>query len=286
MLNFGKPRFELLDRYLANKEYDKALKAVAAELDKNPSQFNLLLRQAEILGLAGDRDEAVTVYRELAERYARDGFYAKAIALYKKVLRLDPNLEDVDAELARLIEADRKTREPLDLRLRETQDESPGRTAESAAGDQVPTVEQKELQASALFSSFPEGALEKVLSSTSLRTYSEGDIIVSEGEKGSSLFLIVSGEVKVYTRSEDGRHLPLAELTAGDFFGEVSLLTGKPRTATITAKTSVTAIELTRNSVDEIAEDHPEVRQIMESFYERRAHDTVEAVIRRMREPG
>jgi cAMP-dependent protein kinase regulator len=280
MLTFGKAKFEHLDRYLANKDYDKALKAVASEIEKNPAHFNLLLRQAEILGLAGDRAKAVAVYRQLAERYAGDGFYAKAIALYKKVLRLDPNLEEVDAELARLIEADRKIREPLDLRLddqqtAETQDTTPG-------GDTTDST-VKEIQASKLFAQFPEGALEKILSSTALRSYSEGDIIVTEGEEGSSLFLIVSGEVKVFTRSPDGRHLPLAELGAGDFFGEVSLLTGKPRTATITARSPVTAIELNKRSIDDIASDFPEVRQVIESFYERRAHDTVEAVIRRMR---
>ncbi|MCP4902853.1 MAG: cyclic nucleotide-binding domain-containing protein, partial [bacterium] len=120
-------------------------------------------------------------------------------------------------------------------------------------------------------------------SSTSLRSFQEGDIIVTEGEEGSSLFLIVTGEVKVFTKGERGEHLPLAELGPGDFFGEVSLLTGKPRTATITAKTQVTTIELHKHSIDEIAGEHPEVRDVLEDFYERRAQDTVEAVIRRLR---
>ena len=87
----------------------------------------------------------------------------------------------------------------------------------------------------------------------------------------------------MFTRGERGEHLPLAELGAGDFFGEVSLLTGKPRTATITAKTAVIAIELTKHDVDRISAEHPEVRSVLEDFYQRRAHETVEAVIRRMR---
>jgi cAMP-dependent protein kinase regulator len=87
----------------------------------------------------------------------------------------------------------------------------------------------------------------------------------------------------VYTRGERGEHLPLAELGPGDFFGEVSLLTGKPRTATITAKEQVLAIELTKADVDRIAAEHPEVHKVLEDFYTRRAHETVEAVIRKMR---
>ena len=158
---FSRPKFENLDRYVANKEYEKALQAVANELMRNPSQFNLLLRQAEILGLAGNRDQAINVYRELAERYARDGFYAKAAAAV---------------------------------------------ATPAAEVEQPSSQEAKEIQASTLFASFHEQALEEILTSTSLRSYHEGDIIVTEGEEGSSLFLIVSGEVKVFTRGQRGEH--------------------------------------------------------------------------------
>jgi cAMP-dependent protein kinase regulator len=296
---FRKPKFEHLDRYLANKEYDKALTAVADELARNPSQFNLLLRQAEILGMAGDRDRAVKVYRELAEKYARDGFYAKAIALYKKVLRLEPALADVTSELARLIEEDQRSRLPLEERLAldrqpsppevvlDLDDTPPEPDAIAPYPDrqaEADRVRNKELEASRLFTAFPEGALEAILASTELRSYAEGDIIVTEGEQGSSLFLIVSGGVKVFTRGERGEHVPLAELGPGDFFGEVSLLTGRPRTATITAKDEVTAIEIARDDVDEIAATHPGVLDVLRSFYERRAQETVEAVITRMRQ--
>ena len=282
---FSRPKFEDLDRYLARKEYDKALKAVAEELKRNPAQFNLLLRQAEILGLAGNREEAIRVYRSLAERYARDGFYAKAIALYKKILKLDPDREEIHQELTRVIEEDRAANRPLEERLkglsgRDTAGES---SKEGEADDPLALEKIKELQASALFAAFEGDALREVLTSTALRSFGEGDIIVTEGEPGSSLFLIVSGHVKVFTRDPEGGHIPLAELGPGDFFGEVSLLTGRPRTATITAKEPVMAIELAKESIDRIAETHPEVRTILEEFYERRARETVEAVIRKLR---
>jgi cAMP-dependent protein kinase regulator len=234
-----------LDRYLAKKEYDKALEAIKKELVKSPNQLNLKLRQAEILDLQGKRHKAIFIYRDIAETQARDGFYARAIAVYKKILKLDPE-QNVHSEMARLIEEDRRT----------------------------------------LFSSFEREALIEIIASTELRSYDEGDIIVTEGEAGSSLFLVVGGTVKVFTRTEAGGNVPLAELGPGDFFGEVSLLTGKPRTATITASTEITAIELDSVSLDRIAEGHPEVRKVLEDFYERRAKDTVEAVIKRIRETG
>ncbi|MCG6962788.1 MAG: cyclic nucleotide-binding domain-containing protein [Acidobacteria bacterium] len=283
--SLSRPRFEQLDHYLVRREYDKALAAVADELKRNPSQFNLLLRQAEILGLAGDRDKAIALYRKLAGRYAKDGFYAKAIALYKKILRLNPDLDEVHAELAIMIEQDKAAHVPLAERIQLRQPADGGVDEES--GEHTPagpgTDELKELQSSALFAAFEKDTLKEILTSTALRSYDEGDIIVTEGEPGSSLFLIVSGKVKVFTKGEQGEHIPLAELETGDFFGEVSMLTGKPRTATITAKSQVIAIELDKGSVDRIAAEHPEVRSTLEEFYERRAHETVEAVIRQMR---
>jgi len=266
-----------LDQYLAKKEYDKALEAIKKELWKNPSQLNLRLRQAEILDLQGKRHKAIFIYRDIAEGQARDGFYARAIAVYKKILKLDPD-QNVHSEMARLIEEDRRTKMASQER----------RELASAIEEEVATANQelKELQASKIFSSFEREALLEILASTELRSFNQGDIIVTEGETGSSLFLIVGGTVKVFTRTDDGSNVPLAELGPGDFFGEVSLLTGKPRTATITARTEVTAIELDRADFDRITDGHPEVRKVLEDFYEKRAQDTVEAVIKRLRETG
>ena len=263
-----------LDQFLARKEYDKAIDAITAELRKNPDQLNLRLRQADIFDLKGDRKRALFIYHDVAEAQARDGFYARAIAIYKKILRLDPE-QDVHSELARLIEEHRKSALAADRR-RKAGTALAGRAAED-------TEELKELQASSLFANFEREALVRILASTELRSYGEGDIIVTEGEEGSSLYLIVSGAVKVFTRSSDGGNLPLAELGPGDFFGEVSLLTGKPRTATITARTQVAAIELDRAAVDQITESHPEVLTTLDDFCRQRAHQTVEAVIRRLR---
>jgi len=264
-----------LDRFLAKKQYDKALKVISQGLAKNPDQLNLRIRQADVLDLAGKREKAILIYREIAEAQAKDGFYARAIAIYKKILRLDPE-QSVHHDLARLIDEDQQSKVANQDR----------RKTGALIGQEQALINQdiKELKASKLFSSFEREALVEILASTELRSYEEGDIIVTEGEDGSSLFLMVGGTVRVFTRIEDGSNLQLAELGPGDFFGEVSLLTGKPRTATITARTQVTAIELDRESIDRIATNHSEVRMVLEDFYERRAQDTVEAVIRRLRD--
>ncbi len=264
-----------LDEHLAAKDYGKALRAIESELAKNPDNLNLRLRQADILDLSGDRKRAIFILHDVAEGQARDGFYARAIAIYKKILRLDPE-QDVHSAVG-----------TVDRGRPQIEDRGPRRRKSGAAlGEQASenAQELKELAASSLFASFKREALIEVLASTELRSYDAGDIIVTEGESGSSLFLIVSGVVKVFTRTDDGVNLQLAELGLGDFFGEVSLLTGKPRTATITAQTDVTAIELSRTNFDTISANHPEARSTLEDFYKRRAEQTVEAVIQGLRE--
>jgi len=95
------------------------------------------------------------------------------------------------------------------------------------------------------------------------------------------MYLIASGEVKVYTRSSgpSGGPLYLARLGEGDFFGEVSVLTGKPRTATITASQPTELLRLYKTKLDGTLSRHPGIRRVLDDFYKKRAKHTVEAMI-------
>jgi len=66
------------------------------------------------------------------------------------------------------------------------------------------------------------------------RTFKPGECIVREGDIGVGIYLIASGEVKVL-KSMKGRQVEIAALSAGSFFGELTLLKEKPRTATVVA---------------------------------------------------
>jgi cAMP-dependent protein kinase regulator len=85
----------------------------------------------------------------------------------------------------------------------------------------------------------------------------------------------------VFTRGKRGEHVPLGELGPGDVFGEVSVLHGKPRTATITAWRRTAAIEVAKDDIDHISARYPKVRQVLEAFCEERAQNAIEALIRR-----
>ncbi len=261
-LPFLRPKIEHLDLYLARKAYGKALAAIEAELEKRPEDLRLRRRKADLLLKTKDIGGSIEILQDLARRYVEDGFHARAVALFKEILKLDPDRPQIHRELASLIRKDRKETTPPPLRQEED-----------------PEAGARERAASSLFTLFDTDALEEVLTSTNLRVYKDGDIIVTEGEDGSSLFFVVDGCVKVFSRGRQGESVFLDELGPGAFFGEVAVLYGKPRTATITACSPTTAIEVTKQEIDRIARDHPQVRSILEQFCEERAQNAVSVLV-------
>ena len=95
--------------------------------------------------------------------------------------------------------------------------------------------------ASPLFSDFSSDELVEVIKGLELLTYEAGDVIVAEGAPGDSLFVLTTGTVKAFVKDPDGHYHKVREMYEGAFFGEVSILTGKPRSATITAATRLRA---------------------------------------------
>ena len=110
--------------------------------------------------------------------------------------------------------------------------------------------------------------------------FGPGSIVVSEGEPGDSLFVVTTGLCRAFVRNATGKNLEVRQLSEGDFFGEISILTGQPRTATITTATPCELLELSRGSLDSIIKTHPRVKEVLAEFHARRADSTVEASIR------
>ena len=88
-----------------------------------------------------------------------------------------------------------------------------------------------------LFSELEPAELESVARAFSPRTFPGGSPIIRESEPGDLFFVLLRGEVKVFVDSPDGREVVLSHLQAGDFFGEMALLEGDSRSASVTALT-------------------------------------------------
>jgi len=91
-----------------------------------------------------------------------------------------------------------------------------------------------------------------------------GSIVVRQGDQGSSLFIIVEGVVSVKVQGkESSESVEVARLGAGNFFGEMALLTGEERTATVTAITDVFLFEITKDDIAGLIGKQPEVSDMI-----------------------
>ena len=83
------------------------------------------------------------------------------------------------------------------------------------------------------------------------RVYLSGELVVREGEPGEELFVIMEGEADVFIKAGD-QTTPVAALKKGQFFGEMSLLTGAPRSATVQAKSQLTVTVIGKNAMSRV----------------------------------
>jgi CRP-like cAMP-binding protein len=100
--------------------------------------------------------------------------------------------------------------------------------------------------------------LRMLLPGVIVQKFGAGEAIVREGDEGDSLFIIRQGTVQVLAGATDGRQVHIRDLAPPAFFGEMALMTGEKRTATIRAKSDVELLELNRNAFGALFKDHPE----------------------------
>jgi CRP/FNR family cyclic AMP-dependent transcriptional regulator len=84
-----------------------------------------------------------------------------------------------------------------------------------------------------LFSGLSEDALAEVEQHGSVRSFKKGSIIINQDDESYSLYVILSGSVKVYISGDDGREAVLNHQSAGDYFGDLALIDKQPRVASV-----------------------------------------------------
>jgi CRP-like cAMP-binding protein len=106
------------------------------------------------------------------------------------------------------------------------------------------------------------------------QTVQPGTEIVRQGEAGSSLFVIQQGSFDVLIQEEENAAEIMRTMGPGAIFGELSLLTGSPRSATVRAATGGTVFEITKADVEPLLNDRPELaREFAEVLADRRLAD-------------
>src|ERR1700737_3095638 len=121
-------------------------------------------------------------------------------------------------------------------------------------------MDLKLLASQPLFSSLDQIQLEHLALGSRRIRFGKGERIISQGDAGNSMFILATGKAEDHVQRE-GRSQPVGALAAGDCFGEISLLTGEPRSATVLATLDCEVIEIEQETVGILLREHPELAE-------------------------
>ena len=124
-----------------------------------------------------------------------------------------------------------------------------------------------------LLAGLPKRTLKQLAEHADVVTFDERQPIVEEGQPGGTFYVIVEGEAKVVRGKR-----AIATVAPGELFGEISLLDGGPRTATVVADTPVTAIRIFKRSFDKLVAADPSVASRMLSVVARRLREAERSI--------
>ncbi|NOX89234.1 MAG: Crp/Fnr family transcriptional regulator [Calditrichaeota bacterium] len=117
----------------------------------------------------------------------------------------------------------------------------------------------QELRMIPLFSELDDKALEEIARMAVRQTYKKDNMVLIEEEIGSTMFIILSGRVKISRISDEGREVILSILVDGDFFGEMSILDGQTRSANAVTLEDTELLLIQRENFLRILHDYPQV---------------------------
>lgn len=241
-------------------------------LREDPADVAALLRLADALAAGGHRREALQVLNRTGPKLQKAGKLVEAIAVYKKVEELDPKAEVTSSFLSRI-----ELKKILDATVKAA-------PAAPAPGPPPPEILERRRKSEKvqalrreipLLKDVPPFLFELVLEKIHLRTLEPGQALFAEGDAGSSLFFVASGELLVSAKGDTGDPVLLGLLGPGDVAGEISFLSGVPRTATVTARTRTDCLELDRNAITPLVKKHRHVADALSRLFAERVLDGV-----------
>jgi len=134
------------------------------------------------------------------------------------------------------------------------------------------------LESVSLFEKVPSEYLDELEKLSVTRKYPKGTILVTEGDDSNHLYIIRSGKVSVYLGDDEGRQVILNYMQEGDYFGELALLDGEPRSASVMTVTPCEFIVISRASFQALLERSHDFSLVMNRELVRRVRELSDSV--------
>jgi CRP-like cAMP-binding protein len=240
-------------------------KSVIAEMEKlfliEPDPI-IRVRIGDACQKLNNKAEAAKEYIRAADLYAEKGAVVKALAQYKLALRIDPTNKSAHERIEAL-HSNKAVKEN-----KAGQAEQDASKPQKAASSVIP-----------LFAGFSQEEFNAFTKVMNVHPLPVGMPIVSQNDTGKSVYVIANGAVKIFTTLLSGERVDLATLGSGDFFGEMSFLTGKPRTATVETTEDSVILEVTEDKLREITVQKPGIMDMLKKYSEMRTKGTMSKIL-------
>lgn len=124
------------------------------------------------------------------------------------------------------------------------------------------------------FIHLPEDELDRIMAQLEIVNLKSGEILFREGDPGENMYIVVSGDLEILMAPDTDNELILNRIPQGEYIGEMSLVTGAPRTASVRAHGDVVLLSMSRAQLMDLIHEHPQLASTMVSVLSHRLDNT------------
>jgi tetratricopeptide (TPR) repeat protein len=273
----AKPEAVDVDDLITLERYEEAEQELQRFLSKSPYDLRSRQKLAGLYKKTGRLDEAAKEYMEIADRYAKEGFHDKALALLAQVSKLTPAADKVWPKIERLRRAKKleQHRPAIMEALVGRRSGSPESTAASIQFDRL----WASLSRTRLVDKLDAEQLKQLFQAFRFESLAANEEIARRGQQLEAMFFLASGKVEVVVAIPGGSSPVLRALEAGDLFGEQALFERKPWVATYRTSEKTMLLKLDRHGLEAALHGNPDPRGLLEVLREQQMDAAVAAAV-------
>lgn len=271
----GQPTIEDL---IVLERFEEAEGRLKVRLKEAPEDLHAHLKLADVYIQLRRGADAVQEYVFVAEEYARDGFYDKAIALLGKATRLVP----LDDKLRLKTEGLKAAKQLEHKRAAAVE----GLRSGGAAGNAWAMEVQRNwhhLARGALIQGLPDDQVRRLFGALVLTRWEQDSVVAQPQVPGDELYLVLWGGLEARIESEDGTYTSIRTFGSGDILGESVLFERRPWPATLIATESTALLALSRLGLEQTLVGNPDPRGLLDALRRQNQDQAVSNMVRKLR---